>query len=68
MGRVSADENAVVLLPANFIVWLTSDEAKFLAGKLVWAHWDVGELKEKKGELEGNPMALTLGLTGWPAA
>ena len=54
-----------VELSANFIVWATSPEAEFLKGKLLWANWDVDELKAKREELEGSPL-LTLGLLGWP--
>ncbi|KUJ20389.1 NAD(P)-binding protein [Mollisia scopiformis] len=52
-------------LSADFMVWLASPEAEFLHGKLVWANWDVDELKAKKEELLSGP-ALTLGLNGWP--
>ncbi|KAL9637138.1 MAG: hypothetical protein Q9164_002391 [Protoblastenia rupestris] len=52
-------------LPADFIVWVSSSEAGFLKGKLVWANWDVDELKERKEEI-ANGMALTVGLNGWP--
>lgn len=34
-----------VNLPTSFMVWAASEEAKFLNGKLVWANWDVDELK-----------------------
>jgi hypothetical protein len=54
-----------VELSANFIVWATSPEAEFLKGKLLWANWDVDELKARREELEGSPL-LTLGLLGWP--
>jgi hypothetical protein len=66
-NRSSALTFSVVDLPANFIVWLTSPDAAFLQGKLVWANWDVDELKAKKNELVGSPQ-LTVGLIGWPAA
>lgn len=55
----------IVELPANFMVWAASSEAEFLKGKLVWANWDVDELKARKEEIVSGP-ALTLGLTGWP--
>jgi NAD(P)-dependent dehydrogenase (short-subunit alcohol dehydrogenase family) len=54
-----------VSLPAGFIVWLASPEARFLKGKFVWANWDVDELMERKEEIEGTPL-LSLGLQGWP--
>jgi hypothetical protein len=42
-----------------------SPEAKFLRGKLVWANWDVDELKGMKKEIEETDK-FTLGLLGWP--
>jgi NAD(P)-dependent dehydrogenase (short-subunit alcohol dehydrogenase family) len=30
-----------VELPADFVVWAASPEAKFLKGKLAWSNWDV---------------------------
>ncbi len=55
----------IVQLPADFTVWAASPEADFLHGKLVWASWDVDELKARKEEIMSGP-ALTLGLNGWP--
>jgi len=52
-------------LPASFAVWMTSPEAEFLKGKMVWANWDVEELKARKAEFEGT-LNLTLWLQGWP--
>jgi hypothetical protein len=46
-------------LPGDFAVWLASPEAKFLAGKFVWAQWDVDELLTLKARLEANPALLT---------
>ena len=51
----------LVELPANFMVWAASDEAKFLNGKSVWANWDVEELKAGKDLIEGSDK-FTLGL------
>ena len=53
-------------LPASFIVWACSPEADFLKGKLVWANWDVEELKARKEEIRETDF-LTLGLSGWPS-
>ncbi|KAL4792943.1 hypothetical protein BDV19DRAFT_400303 [Aspergillus venezuelensis] len=39
-------------LPAHFLVWLASDEAKFLKDKFVWANWDVQELMARKDEIQ----------------
>ena len=46
-------------LPGDFAVWLASPEAIFLAGKFVWAQWDVDELLTVKGRLETNPTLLS---------
>jgi len=54
-----------ISLPSSYMVWAASPEAKFLKGKLVWAHWDVEELQARKSEIEGTTM-LTLSLQGWP--
>jgi hypothetical protein len=54
-----------VELPGTFVVWAASDEAKFLNGKFVWAHWDVDDLKAMKKDIEGTDK-FTLGLLGWP--
>jgi hypothetical protein len=51
----------VVDLPAHFMVWAASDEARFLNGKSVWANWDVDELKAGKDSIEGSEK-FTLGL------
>ncbi|KAL2867227.1 SDR family NAD(P)-dependent oxidoreductase [Aspergillus lucknowensis] len=40
-----------VELPAHFLVWLASDEAKFLKDKFVWANWDVQELMARADEI-----------------
>ncbi|PVH87249.1 NAD(P)-binding protein [Cadophora sp. DSE1049] len=55
-----------VELSASFIVWSVSPEAEFLQGKLIWANWDVEELKAKK-EILGKTDELTIGLIGWGA-
>jgi hypothetical protein len=49
-----------VSLPSNFAVWLASDEAKFLRGKLVYCNWDVEELVARKEEIAGDEELLTL--------
>lgn len=53
-------------LPAGVAVWLASPEAAFLHGRLIWASWDVDELK--KGELrkriEEDITFLKFGLNG----
>lgn len=54
-------------LPACFIVWACSPDAKFLRGngKYLWCNWDVEELKSRKEELS-KPDQLTVTMNGWP--
>ncbi|KEQ78835.1 oxidoreductase [Aureobasidium pullulans EXF-150] len=54
-----------VSLPASFIVWLASPEARFLRGKFLWANWDVNELKNQAQKIEETAY-LSVGLVGWP--
>jgi hypothetical protein len=54
-----------VSLPASFIVWLVSPEARFLKGKFVWANWDIDELKAQAKKIEQTEY-LSIGLVGWP--
>lgn len=57
---------SVGALPGDFTVWLASHQADFLAGRFVWANWDVEQMKEKKSLLEADSTLLTFGLGGWP--
>jgi hypothetical protein len=50
-------------LPAQFAVWLTSPEAAFLKGRLVWANWDVEEMKARHAEIVEKDL-LRIELTG----
>jgi hypothetical protein len=50
-------------MSANFIVWASSPEARFLRGKFVWANWDVDEMMVKKEEI-AEELKLTVGLLG----
>ncbi|KAI3328937.1 cellulase signal transduction associated dehydrogenase [Xylariaceae sp. AK1471] len=52
-------------LPAHFLVWAASDEAKFLKNKFVFANWDVNEMKAREQEIAGS-LELTIGLNGFP--
>ncbi|KAH7111802.1 oxidoreductase [Dendryphion nanum] len=54
-----------VSLPASFIVWLASSEARFLNGRYLWANWDVDELKARAKEIKDSSL-LSFGLVGWP--
>ncbi|KAL4950004.1 hypothetical protein BDW69DRAFT_187763 [Aspergillus filifer] len=47
-------------LPADFALWLVSEEAAFLNGRYVWANWDVEELKAKGSEIQAGPV-----VEGW---
>jgi len=60
-GRAGADD---IGLPAAFCVWLASRESDFVKGRLVWANWDVEELKQMENEIMEKNL-LTLGLIGW---
>jgi hypothetical protein len=51
-------------LPAHFQVWLAGPDADFLKGKMVWANWDVEELKAKKDEIVKGHL-LEMSLKGW---
>ncbi|KAH0437788.1 nadp(+)-dependent dehydrogenase [Colletotrichum camelliae] len=42
-----------ISLPADFLVWVASQEAAFLNGKFVFANWDVKELKASAEKIEG---------------
>jgi len=53
-------------LPGQFALWLASKEADFLAGKFVYANWDVEELKVRAKEIENSEL-LRIGLIGEPA-
>ncbi|KAL7933045.1 hypothetical protein V8C35DRAFT_328243 [Trichoderma chlorosporum] len=52
-------------LMANFAVWLASSESDFLAGRFLWANWDVEGLIAAKDKIEANPAHLQLTLEGW---
>ena len=58
-------KDAVVKLPAHFILWLVSQEARFLKGKYVCVNWDVEELKAKAKEIETTRI-LEANVHGWP--
>ncbi|KAH7021998.1 hypothetical protein EDB80DRAFT_805560 [Ilyonectria destructans] len=52
-----------VELPAEFLVWLASEEATFLKGKFVWANWDAQELIARAEEIQSS-MLLRVTLNG----
>ncbi|KAL6411902.1 hypothetical protein AUP68_04281 [Ilyonectria robusta] len=52
-----------VELPAEFLVWLASEEAAFLKGKFVWANWDAQELMARAEEIQSS-MLLRVTLSG----
>ncbi|EAQ86149.1 hypothetical protein CHGG_07402 [Chaetomium globosum CBS 148.51] len=58
-----------ISLPADFLVWVVSSEAKFLNGKVVFAAWDVDELKSREKEIVGtSPLTgeLWVSYSGFP--
>lgn len=75
--------NLAVSLPADWTLWAASKESAFLgSGRLIWAHWDIDELKEVFGRMEAGKeqdgvtimgvlpvnQRFTVGLIGWPDA
>ncbi|KAK8068368.1 oxidoreductase YciK [Apiospora saccharicola] len=52
---------------AGFCLWVTRPEAKFLSGKMVWANWDVEELKGKEEEITSKNL-LNYVWNGFPFA
>ena len=53
-----------ILLPAHFIVWMASKEARFIHGKFVYANWDIDELKAKSEKVQSSD-DLTISLRGY---
>ncbi|KAK6839927.1 hypothetical protein PG987_005793 [Apiospora arundinis] len=51
----AAENSHIVSLPAEFLGWIASPEAKFLNGKLVFASWDVKKLKSREKVILGGP-------------
>lgn len=47
------------------MLWLASPEAAFLKSRLVWANWDVDELKSQAKEISSG-LQMTSGVLGWP--
>lgn len=45
------------------MVWLCSDKADFLHGRMVWANWDVDEMVAKKEEIVSKDL-LTIDIKG----
>ncbi|PVI06246.1 NAD(P)-binding protein [Periconia macrospinosa] len=46
-------------LAGDFVVWATSDEAKFLAGRFAWVNWDIDELIAAKEEILSKDLLRT---------
>lgn len=59
------DSFPTATLPAHFLVWLVSKEARFLKGRYVCVNWDVAELMAKAKQI-ANSRALELNVHGWP--
>ncbi|KFA81707.1 hypothetical protein S40288_08086 [Stachybotrys chartarum IBT 40288] len=51
-------------IAGDFAVWLASEEANFLNGRHVEIGMDVDELKAMRGEIEANPTALRMDMSG----
>ncbi|KAL8905999.1 MAG: hypothetical protein Q9207_002284 [Kuettlingeria erythrocarpa] len=52
-------------LPAHFMLWLSCVRPEYLQGKLIWANWDVEQLKAAGSNIQGSSqMTITVG--GWP--
>jgi hypothetical protein len=45
-------------------VWASTEAARYLHGRFVWAHWDVNELAQKKNHLAENINLLSPGISG----
>lgn len=52
-------------LPAHFLLWVVSKEARFLKGKYVCANWDVEEMKGMAKQIEKTRI-LEGQIHGWP--
>lgn len=66
---VQVTNSLAVSLPADFLVWTASPEAEFLRNKIVFAAWDVDELKARTKEIVGGPPGtgeLRIGFQGFP--
>jgi hypothetical protein len=48
-------------------VWASTEAARFLHGRYVWANWNVSELEVKKPNLEADFGLLKIGLQGVPS-
>ncbi|GIC92414.1 SDR family NAD(P)-dependent oxidoreductase [Aspergillus udagawae] len=46
-------------LVGDFVVWATTEEAKFLAGRFVWANWDVQELLSLRDHILSKDLFVT---------
>jgi short-subunit dehydrogenase len=46
-------------LAAEFILWATTEEAAFLAGRFAWVNWDKEKLVEKREEIVGRDLLRT---------
>ncbi|KAF2135658.1 uncharacterized protein K452DRAFT_260349 [Aplosporella prunicola CBS 121167] len=49
-----------IQLPSDTSVWLASDEAEFLAGRLVWTNWDAEELLKRKDDIVAGKELTTM--------
>lgn len=54
----------LVELPGDFCAWAATPQAHFLHGRFVWANWDVDELIQRQGSINGDSGMLKIGLQG----
>ncbi|KAB8242821.1 hypothetical protein BDV35DRAFT_399741 [Aspergillus flavus] len=46
-------------LVGDFVVWTATEEADFLAGRFVWANWDVQELLSRRDDIVSKNLFVT---------
>ena len=63
-GSMRPPSMDTVELGSHFAVWLCSEEAKFLRGRMVWCNWDVEEMKAKANRIASGSL-LTSTVEGW---
>lgn len=52
-------------LAGDFMVWLSTIEAEWLSGKMVWANWDVEEMMQRKEQMSKKGWGVGV-VGGWP--
>ncbi|KAK5064723.1 hypothetical protein LTR84_000557 [Exophiala bonariae] len=69
-GELQLDDTIdSIKLPAHFTVWLATHEARPLSGRVLFANWDIEQLKSiVVPRLEKDPIFLTTTFGGFPFA